>query len=122
MSSLHAIGYASCLVFGLTVGSAASARERSGAEIYHDICSSCHQHGAFDAPKLDDFSAWQPRLAKGKKGLYQSAVNGVGDNMPARDQYESRLSDREVKNAVNYMLKQTRQYRTDTRLLASGCQ
>lgn len=81
------------------------AKERSGEEIYKDICSTCHENGDLNAPKFGDVDAWKPRLAKGKKALYKSTFEGVGQSMPARNQYESALSDREVYNSVNYMLK-----------------
>lgn len=119
MSSRYSICYAICMVGGLSVCSAACARDRSGAEIYNSICSSCHENGDFDAPKLNDFDAWKPRLAKGKRVLYQSAIKGLGNNMPARNEYEGQLSDREVYDTVNYMAKKTMQYSTDSQLMAS---
>lgn len=122
MSTRYSICYAACMAGGLLVCSAACARDRSGAEIYNNICSTCHENGDFDAPKLNDFSAWKPRLAKGKSVLYQSTFQGIGANMPARNEYESHLSDREVYDAVNYMVKRAVQYSRDTALVASTSQ
>lgn len=119
MIAHHFMGYSLCLILTLSVCGTCYAKERSGAQIYKDICSSCHENGDFDAPRLKDFSAWQLRLAKGKKELYQSAFNGFGDNMPARDQYEGHLTDKEIYAAVNYMLKKTMQYSNNRELIAS---
>ncbi|MBH1969902.1 cytochrome c5 family protein [Moraxellaceae bacterium AER2_44_116] len=119
MSLRYSICYAVCIV-GLSVCSAVCAKERSGAEIYENICSNCHENGDFDAPKLKDFSAWKPRLAKGKRVLYQSAFKGLGDNMPARNEYEGHLSNREIYDTVNYMVKKTVQYSSSHELVASN--
>ncbi len=120
MCSRYSICYAVCIAVGLSVCTVAGARDRSGVEIYNDICSSCHENGDFAAPKLNDFAAWKPRLATGKRALYQSAFKGLGDNMPARNEYESHLSDREIYDAVNFMVKKAEQYSSDTDLVASS--
>ena len=119
MFSHHFICYSFCLTLTLFLSSASYAKERSGAKIYQDICSSCHENGDFDAPRLKDISAWQTRLTKGKQELYKSAFNGLGDNMPARDQYEGHITDKEIYSAVNYMLKKTIQYSNNKEWIAS---
>lgn len=54
------------------------------------------------APKLGDKAAWQPRLAKGKDGVYANALNGV-KLMPPKGGNAS-LKDEDVKAAVDYMI------------------
>ena len=120
MSSHYFICYVVSIAIGISVCSVVCAKERTGAEIYNNICSSCHENGDFNAPKLKDFAAWKPRLAKGKSVLYQSAFNGLGDNMPARNQYEGYLSNREIYDSVNYMVQKVVQYSSNTELVASN--
>jgi cytochrome c5 len=62
--------------------SIAVAKERSGKEIYQDICSSCHTDGQYNAPKVGDKSTWAPLIAKGKNTLYKNTFKGV-NVMPA---------------------------------------
>ena len=52
---------------------------------------------------MGDAAAWKPRLdAKGKDGLYKSAVGGF-NGMPAKGLCFA-CSDDELKGAVDYML------------------
>lgn len=80
------------------------AKESSGKEIYQVICSSCHADGQFNAPKVGDKTAWASRIAKGKKTLYKNTFIGV-NVMPAHNQFEHHPSDKEIKRAVDYMIK-----------------
>lgn len=86
----------------------ALAKGQSGETIYHDICSTRHSEPSSSAPQLTDKEAWKPRLAKGKKALYKSALEGVHQNMPAHDQYEQHLRDDEVWRVINYMIKKVK--------------
>lgn len=74
---------------------------RSGEQIYHGICQVCHEDGLINAPKLGDPNDWKDRIKKGKPILYEHAINGF-NAMPARG--GSYVTDKEVKNAVDYML------------------
>jgi cytochrome c5 len=80
----------------------------NGRTLWMGTCRNCHLLGIAGAPAVTNFQAWEPRIAKGKPALYQSALNGVNDaqgavRMPARGG-NTRLSDEQVKRAVNYML------------------
>ncbi len=74
---------------------------RSGEQIYNGICQTCHEDGLINAPKLGDPNDWKDRIKKGKWVLYDHAINGF-NAMPARG--GSYIADKEVKNAVDYML------------------
>ncbi len=49
---------------------------KDGAEVYAQVCSSCHGLGLVGAPKAGDATAWGPRIAKGKTVLYDHALHG----------------------------------------------
>lgn len=83
---------------------AASAPAKSGDAVYNGACVACHAAGVAGAPKLDDKSAWQPRMDQGIDGLVNSVLNGKGA-MPPKGGNPG-LSDQEIRNAVEYMLKQ----------------
>ncbi len=60
---------------------------KDGAEVYAQVCSSCHGLGLVGAPKAGDAAAWGPRLAKGKNVLYDHALHGFtgqAGTMPAK--------------------------------------
>lgn len=77
----------------------------SGKAIYDSTCVGCHGTGAAGAPKLGDAAAWAPRIKMGASALVASAIKGKGI-MPARGG-NPKLSDAEVKSAVNYILGQS---------------
>jgi cytochrome c5 len=56
------------------------------------------------APKLGDKAAWEPRIAKGKDALVQSAINGLpGTAMPPKGTCAA-CTDEDLEAAVEYML------------------
>lgn len=69
---------------------------------YTTTCAACHGAGIMGAPKVGDKAAWKPRIAKGKPGLYASAINGV-KMMPPRGGNPG-LKDDELKAIVDYMV------------------
>jgi len=73
-----------------------------GKAIYDKTCKMCHNAGLAGAPKFGDKAAWNERLTKGMAALESSAINGIGI-MPARGG-NKKLSDDEVKAAVNYLV------------------
>jgi len=80
----------------------------NGRSTWMGTCRNCHLLGVSGAPAVTDFPAWEPRIAKGKEQLYQSALNGVRDaegkiRMPPRGG-NNRLSEEQVKRAVDYMV------------------
>lgn len=83
---------------------AATAPAKSGDAVYNGACVACHAAGVAGAPKLDDKPAWESRLSQGVDGLVSSVVNGK-NAMPPKGGNPS-LSEQEIRNAVEYMLKQ----------------
>ena len=80
--------------------------ERTGEEVYSQACSLCHMAGVAGAPRYADKSAWAPRVSKGLEPLYANAINGyIGEAgvMPAKGGRPD-LSDKEVRDAVDYIL------------------
>lgn len=77
---------------------------RPGDQLYKAICATCHDAGLVGAPKIGT-ADWTPRIAKGKETLYNNAINGF-NAMPARGGAD--ISDDEVKNAVDYILSQSK--------------
>src|SRR5262245_12419054 len=81
-------------------------RLKQGRTVWLGTCEACHAHDLAGAPLVSDKRAWVPRLAKGKQALYASALGGLtgskGTQMPPRGG-NARLTDDEVKAAVDYM-------------------
>lgn len=87
----------------------ASPTNMTGERLVQSHCMSCHGEGKEGAPRIDDFSAWKPRLQKGMNGLVISAIAGH-KAMPARSGMAS-LSDTDLKNAVTYLVVQSATYK-----------
>lgn len=75
--------------------------ERSGKAVYEAQCSKCHATGVDGAPKIDDRSAWIPRMKDGLNATVRSAARGHG-KMPARGGVAD-LTDSELRAAILYM-------------------
>lgn len=78
----------------------------SGKVIYTKSCISCHKLGIAGAPKVGDKDAWAPRITGGKEKMVNNAIKGVG-NMPPKGG-TSKLTDDEIKAAVEYMIGESR--------------
>lgn len=92
------------LLAGLVValaGTAASAAQRSGAEVVKSHCSRCHDAGTAGAPKPGDKAAWAPRLNRGVDTLLLSAIRGHG-GMPPRGG-KADLTDDELRASLLYL-------------------
>ena len=79
-----------------------------GRSVWMGTCRNCHLLGVAGAPAVTNHPAWTPRIGKGKELLYDSALGGVrGEQgeirMPPRGG-NPRLSDEQVKRAVDYMV------------------
>lgn len=74
----------------------------AGPKRYEANCAMCHAAGLAGAPKLDDKSAWAPRVNKGIDSLLKSVVNGL-NAMPPRGGCTT-CSDEELKLTIEYML------------------
>lgn len=80
---------------------------RYGQDIWMNTCRNCHERGVADAPIVKDYSAWEWRIAKGKPTLYDHAINGFfgeDDSMMPAKGGNPKLSDDDVKAAVDYMV------------------
>ncbi|RZU47854.1 cbb3-type cytochrome c oxidase subunit III [Fluviicoccus keumensis] len=92
---------------------APAARAESGKQFYQHICATCHADGGqLGAPVIGDRQAWAPRIARGKSALYATALKGghaaaKSAAMPGKDDLEGRYSDRQIKAAVDYMIRRS---------------
>lgn len=80
-----------------------AAAMKTGEQVFHAQCATCHASGALGAPKLGDAGAWGPRIKSGIDALLHSALTGKG-NMPAQGGGE--FSDFEIHRAIVYMANQ----------------
>jgi len=76
--------------------------DQPGKQIYQKWCISCHLKGVSSAPRLARPEDWTERLQRGRSGLIQSTIQGLGA-MPPRGLCRS-CSDEELAQAVDYML------------------
>jgi len=72
-----------------------------GKQVVTQVCAVCHSTGMMNSPKIGNANDWAPRIEKGMDTLYTHAINGF-NMMPARGG-NPKLSDDEVKAAVDYM-------------------
>lgn len=79
-----------------------AAGNRTGAEIYQALCTSCHAAGLLAAPKTGEAGDWTDRIALGFDAMVASVIDGKGA-MPARGGGAD-LTDTEVARAVAYLL------------------
>lgn len=75
--------------------------DRTGEQVYTDVCSGCHASGALGSPKFKETKDWGKRIAKGYDTLLTHALNGF-NKMPSRGG-EPDLSDLEVARGIAYM-------------------
>lgn len=82
-------------------------RLKQGRAVWLGTCEACHANDVAGAPLVSNKTAWAPRAAKGREALYRSALIGLtgpmGTQMPPRGGND-KLSDDQVKSAVDYML------------------
>lgn len=79
-----------------------------GREIWIENCKGCHAYGTAGAPVPMIKEDWKPRVTKDISVLYAHAINGFfgpDDTMMPERGGNPNLSDKEVKLAVDYMLK-----------------
>ena len=95
----------SAIVLGGVTMTAAPVYADDGKAVFEKTCKLCHGTGVAGAPKAGDAEAWNERVAKGKETLYTHAINGFRGKafMPPKGG-NRKLSDDEVKSAVDYML------------------
>ena len=80
----------------------------TGAEVYAQVCKTCHEAGLAGAPKTGDKAAWGARIVAGEQMLVQHAIAGfqgkTGVMPPKGGNME--LTDEEVHRAVVYLANQ----------------
>lgn len=79
----------------------AHAADRSGAEVYAEICTACHTAGVDNAPKLGDKARWGKLVREGLDELVPAAMRGIR-KMPAMGG-NPQLSDLELARAVVHL-------------------
>lgn len=75
--------------------------ERTGEEVFNEVCTSCHTSGALGAPRFNNSGDWASRIAQGYNKLIEHAINGIRQ-MPARGG-DPDISDIEIARTVAYM-------------------
>lgn len=76
---------------------------KTGEQVFHAQCASCHTAGVLNAPKFGDKAAWAPRIKTGVDALVHSAIAGKGQMPP---QGGGDFGDLEIARAVVYMANQ----------------
>jgi cytochrome c5 len=94
------------LILGVLValGVHALAHSASGEEIYKAKCSTCHDSGAGQAPRVSVSAEWSAREARGRNAMMESALKGMPATAMAAKGGFTELSDAEVRQTVDYML------------------
>jgi len=80
---------------------AAAPGARNGESIVKTTCTTCHQAGVANAPKIGDANAWGPVIRRGLKEMLANAIKGKGA-MPPRGG-DASLTDAELTRAVVFM-------------------
>lgn len=75
---------------------------RDGKQVYDISCAPCHAAGILEAPRLGKKEDWNEREKQGFELLLTHAIKGF-KNMPAKGGNPT-IKDKEIENAVNYML------------------
>jgi cytochrome c5 len=94
----------------LAIAAASCSSANEGERVYELSCAACHAVGSYGAPRTGRPEDWAPRLARGERSLYEAALKGktTGDRfMPPRGG-NPRLTDAEVKGAVDYIVARSR--------------
>lgn len=86
------------------VGVPALAVAASGEDIYKAKCSSCHDSGAGQAPRVNVRDDWRAREIRGRNAMYESAIKGIPATAMAAKGGYAELIDAEVKLTVDFML------------------
>lgn len=90
------------VIWFLAATSAACAA--SGEAVYQAKCSTCHDSGAGQAPRVAVREDWVAREARGRNAMVESALKGMPATAMAAKGGFAELSDAEVTATVDYML------------------
>ena len=75
--------------------------ERTGEQVYTEVCSGCHESGALGSPKFKEKGDWGKRIGQGYDTLLAHALKGF-NKMPARGG-DPDLTDLEVARGIVHM-------------------
>ena len=75
------------------------------AQLYAQVCATCHEGSVHGAPKPGDMAAWNPRLKGGVEALYRSTISGKGD-MPARGGCGDYCTDGDLMSLVDFLVQE----------------
>ena len=75
--------------------------ERTGEQVYNEVCSGCHASGALGSPKFKEKADWGKRIAQGYDTLLTHAMKGF-NKMPSRGG-DPDLTDLEVARGIVHM-------------------
>jgi cytochrome c5 len=75
--------------------------EKSGEEVYKQVCAACHATGALNAPKVGDKAAWAKLIKEGLEVLTADAIKGIRQMPPRGGNPE--LSDLEMRRTIVFM-------------------
>lgn len=78
-----------------------NAGQRSGEQVFGQVCKNCHEAGLAGAPKFGDKGQWAHVLAEGEKVAVDHAIHGIRAMPPKGGNPD--LSDDEVHRAVAFM-------------------
>jgi len=82
-------------------------KQRTGQQVYQSKCYECHDRNTQGAPMPNDKYEWNLRYQKGMNVLITHALNGYNQGLMPRRGGCKDCSDKELKNAILYMLKQS---------------
>ncbi len=91
----------SCLLLIGLASPVVAAPQKSGEQVFKEVCSSCHEPGPVEAPKLGDKAAWAPLIAEGQAVVTAHGWVGVREMPPKGGAPTLKLE--EFGRAVAYM-------------------
>lgn len=94
----------SYIILGVLAWASVNAFAATGEDIYQSRCSTCHDSGAGQAPRISVRDEWQPRWQRGREAMHTAAIKGVPNTAMGAKGGASELSDADVKAAVDYIL------------------
>jgi len=77
-----------------------------GKATYEASCSVCHATDAMGAPNFGNKEAWAKVLKKGIENVYKNGISGVNAMPPKGGAVD--LTDKQFKDAVNYMVESSK--------------
>ena len=98
-TTMGALALALLIAFG-------QADAKGGEEVYTTTCAACHATGVAGAPRYGNRADWTPRAKLGRDALAASVIKGKGAMPPKGG--DPKLSESDVKNAVDHLLKAVR--------------